>query len=262
MIRVEQLVKSYGSKVVIGPLSLHVPQGQFLALVGPSGCGKTTLLNCLAGFIRPQQGACRVNGRDAVPAGPNKAVVFQEATLFPWMTVLENVMFGLEQKGGDRNQSLALATSMLQLVGMHPEHYTHHPLHLSGGMKQRVALARTLVLAPDVLLLDEPFSALDTMSREHLQDQLIELQAKTGLTTVFVTHSVEEAVYIADRIIVMGRAPESLIADHTLSCTRSQRSRTSNLFRNEVALVRRYFSDVPCCLEPAKRFYNDEEPAY
>ncbi|MEI7831756.1 MAG: ABC transporter ATP-binding protein [bacterium] len=187
---------------VIRDISLRVPRGEFLCIVGPSGCGKSTLLNVLAGFNSPTSGQVRVAGQKIVGPGPDRGVVFQQDTLFPWLTVHDNILFGPRCRG----QQTLDATDVIFLVGLSGfEHF--YPHELSGGMKQRAALARVLINAPEVLLMDEPFGALDAQSREEIQEALLELCAKLHPTVVFITHDVEEAAFLADRVLVLSERP-------------------------------------------------------
>lgn len=186
-------------------LSLDLAPGEIVALLGPSGCGKSSLLNAVAGFIPVQAGEIRVQGRPSTGPGADKAVVFQEDTLFPWLTALENVALGLKAGGMPKAQRLARAASMLELVGLGAAGQLH-PAELSGGMKQRVALARVLVLEPGLLLMDEPFAALDALTREDMHELLLDLHARLRPAILFVTHEVNEAVKLADRVLLFGPA--------------------------------------------------------
>ncbi len=187
---------------VLAGLNLRVDQGEFLCVLGPSGCGKTTLLNLIAGFIPPRQGRILVAGKEIHSPGPDRGVVFQDAHLFPWLSVLQNVEFGLRMQGVDARRLRQAAMTQLEGMGLR-DHADAYPHALSGGMRQRVALARILVMEPSVLLLDEPFSALDIPTRERLQDELLNMWQVRRCTVVYVTHSPEEAAYLADRVLVI-----------------------------------------------------------
>jgi NitT/TauT family transport system ATP-binding protein len=180
---------------------------EFLCLVGPSGCGKTTLLNIIAGFLKPTGGEIRIGGKPVIGHGMDRGIVFQDfAQLFPWRTALGNVAFGLEMKGVPRTERNATALAQLKLVKL--DNFAHaYPHHLSGGMQQRVAIARALAYNPSVLLMDEPFAALDALTRDAMQRLLAEVWRETRKTVVYVTHNVAEAVYLADRVIVMTPHP-------------------------------------------------------
>lgn len=192
----------------INNMSLCVRQRDFVCLLGPSGCGKTTLLNLIAGFIHPTEGTVLFNGKNVTGPGPDRGVIFQEPALFPWLTALGNVEFGLASKGVAKKKRTEIALQSLQQVGL-AGFETAFPHTLSGGMKQRVALARVNALHPTALLMDEPFNCLDTKSRETLQDEVLRLWEQLGQTVLFVTHNLEEAAYLADRVIVMRQPPRS-----------------------------------------------------
>jgi NitT/TauT family transport system ATP-binding protein len=185
---------------------LTVLDGEFVTIVGPSGCGKTTLLHVLGGFVRPDAGRVRVHGRDVAGPGPDRGMVFQEFALFPWRTVAGNVGWGLEVRGASRTERATVVDRYLDLTGL-GEFRDHLPGELSGGMKQRVALARVLAFDPEVLLMDEPFGSLDAQTRETMQDELTRIWEQTRKTIVFVTHDIEEAVYLGDRVVVLTARP-------------------------------------------------------
>lgn len=197
----EELTKRYGDTVVFEDLEMEVRPGETLCLLGPSGCGKTTLLHLLAGLEEPSSG--RVVFEDDAVEGPDhhRGLVFQDSHLYPWRTVRENVEFGPDVRGEQPDPELV--DRLIQMIGLQ-EFEDASPSELSGGMAQRVSLARTLANDPDLLLLDEPFSALDALTQMTLQDELLGLMEKLDLTAVFVTHDIEEAVYLGDRIAVMG----------------------------------------------------------
>jgi NitT/TauT family transport system ATP-binding protein len=185
-------------------LGLSVADREFVSILGPSGCGKSTFLYIVAGFVPATRGEVLVDGNLVTAPGRDRGIVFQEYALFPWQTVLENVMYGLRE--GDRRQRETLAREMLAKVGLEAFE-RHYPRELSGGMKQRVALARTLVYNPDVLLMDEPFGALDMQTRLLMQEELLRIWEGNQKTILFVTHSVEEAVVLSDRVVVMTARP-------------------------------------------------------
>ena len=191
----------------LADFSLTVNDNEILCVVGPSGCGKSTFLNLVAGFIHPSQGDLTVNGKPVGGPGPDRGVVFQEDALFPWLTAVENVAFGLELRSVKRSVARERAAEALKLVGL--EGFEEHlPKALSGGMKQRVAISRVLVNDPDVMLLDEPFSALDTFTRTSLQGELLRIWQHHKRTFVFITHNVEEAVLLGNRVAVMAKTSE------------------------------------------------------
>ncbi len=197
--------------VVLDDFNLDVRQGEFLTIVGPSGSGKTTLLDLLAGLTRPASGQVLVDGREVTGPGHDRAVVFQQYALFPWRTASTNVSIGLEGSGLNRRQRADKAREYLGLVGL-SGFADRYPHELSGGMKQRVAIARSLAYEPDILLMDEPFAALDAQTREQLQDELRRIWTETGKTIVFITHGIDEAVYLGQRVAVLSSRPGRLKA--------------------------------------------------
>jgi NitT/TauT family transport system ATP-binding protein len=187
-------------------LTLDVAKGEFVSLVGPSGCGKSTFLNVLLGLLKPDAGEIRLNGKQITGPGQERAMVFQEFGLLPWRTVLANVELGLELKGVQASVRRKRATELIKMAGL-AGFASHYPHELSGGMKQRVGLARALVTDPEVLLMDEPFAALDAQTRDLMQMELLQIWDRTKKTVVFVTHSIEEAAYLSDRVIVISARP-------------------------------------------------------
>ncbi len=210
---------------------LEVRDGEFLALLGPSGCGKSTFLNILAGLAGYNGGTVAIDGRPVADAKLNRGVVFQSYALFPWRTVLENVEIGLEIRGVGKRERQDAARRYLALVGLE-SFANRHPHQLSGGMKQRVAIARSLAYEPDILLMDEPFAALDAQTRELLQLELLRIWEQSSRTIVFVTHSIDEAIFLADRVAVMtarpGRTKEIMEID--LPRPRTEEARNSSHF--------------------------------
>jgi NitT/TauT family transport system ATP-binding protein len=187
--------------------NISIAQSEFVCIVGPSGCGKSTLLNIMAGFLTPSSGEIAIDGKPVSGHGTDRGVVFQDfAQLFPWRTALGNVMFGLEMKGVGKAEREAIALKQLALVKLE-KFANSYPHHLSGGMQQRVAIARALAYNPSVLLMDEPFAALDAQTRDDMQRLLAEVWRETRKTVIYVTHNVAEAVYLADRVIVMTPHP-------------------------------------------------------
>jgi NitT/TauT family transport system ATP-binding protein len=194
----------------VDQISLTVTSGEFVAILGPSGCGKSTLLYMIAGFIKPSVGQIVVDDRVISGPGRDRGIVFQEYSLFPWLTALDNVAYGLRELGVKPADRRATALRYLRRVGLE-QSADLYPRQLSGGMKQRVALARTLVVQPEILLLDEPFAAVDAITREDLQRQLADLMAESRTTAVLVTHSAEEAIFLADRIFVFSSRPARVL---------------------------------------------------
>jgi NitT/TauT family transport system ATP-binding protein len=190
-------------------INLTIGEREFVAVVGPSGCGKTTLLRIVAGLEIPSSGAVRVGGKAVRKPGPDRAVVFQQFALFPWKTVRENIAFGLKCKGVDRRKRDNIALKYLELMSMSGTEDSY-PHQLSGGMQQRVAIARSYAIEPEVLLMDEPFGALDAQTRTVMQEELMRVTRVNPRTVLFITHSVEEALFLADRVIVLSRGPGSV----------------------------------------------------
>ena len=183
-----------------------VREGEFVTVIGPSGCGKSTFLHIIGGFIKAEGGSIRVYGEEVNGPGPDRGMMFQEFALFPWRTVAGNVAWGLESQGVPKAEIDAVVGRYLEMMSL-GDFRNHFPAELSGGMKQRVALARVLAFDPKVLLMDEPFGALDAQTRETMQEELTRLWERTGKTIVFVTHDIEEAVYLGDRVVVLTARP-------------------------------------------------------
>jgi sulfonate transport system ATP-binding protein len=215
-VSVRDLTIEFGSRAglrrVVEQASLEIEPGEFVCLLGPTGCGKSTLLNSLAGFVRPTVGSVRIDEREVLGPGPKRGMVFQHHSLFPWKTVERNVAFGPMMAGLDREQAQERARRFLGLVGL-AAFADHYPHMLSGGMQQRVGIARALANYPSVLLMDEPFGALDAQTRTMMQESLLALWSEFGNTVVFVTHDVDEAIFLGGRVVVMSASPGRLIAD-------------------------------------------------
>jgi NitT/TauT family transport system ATP-binding protein len=192
--------------LALSDISLTVEDGAFVSILGPSGCGKSTLLYIVGGFVSPTHGSARMKGRAITGPGPDRGPVFQEFALFPWKTVLGNVMYGPRQQGVKAGEAEAQCRALIEMVGL-KGFEDFYPKELSGGMKQRVALARTLAYHPEVLLMDEPFGALDAHTRTRLQNDLLSIWERDRKTVLFVTHSVEEAVFLSDKVVMMTRSP-------------------------------------------------------
>ena len=192
--------------LALSDISLTIEDGAFVSILGPSGCGKSTLLYIVGGFVQPTQGAAKVKGRAITGPGPDRGPVFQEFALFPWKSVLGNVMYGPRQQGVKQAEAEAQSRALIEMVGL-KGFEDFYPKELSGGMKQRVALARTLAYHPEVLLMDEPFGALDAHTRTRLQNDLLNIWERDRKTVLFVTHSVDEAVFLSDKVVMMSRSP-------------------------------------------------------
>jgi NitT/TauT family transport system ATP-binding protein len=204
----------------VADASFNIEASEFLCIVGPSGCGKSTLLNIIAGFLPPTGGEIRIGGKRVTGHGMDRGVVFQDfAQLFPWRTALGNVVFGLEMKGIGKTEREAIAIEQLRLVKLE-KFARSYPHHLSGGMQQRVAIARALAYNPAVLLMDEPFAALDALTRDDMQRLLADVWKETRKTVIYVTHNVAEAVYLADRVVVMTPHPGTVKTEVPIALAR------------------------------------------
>ena len=233
-------------------VDLRIERGEFISILGPSGCGKSTIIGAIAGFTPISAGALEVDAQRVAAPGPDRGVVFQQHTLFPWKTVRRNVEFGLKMRGVGREEREQTAREILQHVGL-GEFLEHYPHQLSGGMQQRVALARVLVNRPRVLLMDEPFCALDAQTRLQMQEMLLDLWHELHMTVVFVTHDVDEAVFLSDRVIVLTKRPAKIKAEITVPLPRPRthdvlttpefmqlKRRTLELLLDEVTPARRH----------------------
>lgn len=220
---IDQVSKSFqskgGSVLALKDVSFDVASGEFVCLLGPSGCGKSTLLNIIAGLDRADQGMVYADGAPVIKPGTERVVMFQDPTLFPWLNVIDNVAFGLTMSGRTRQEQREIAGKYLQLV--HLAQFQNASVHeLSGGMRQRIALARALALDPAVLLMDEPFGALDAQTRDLLHAELQEIWTNTRKTVVFVTHNVREAIRLGDRVLVMSARPGTIKCDFPIHLPR------------------------------------------
>jgi NitT/TauT family transport system ATP-binding protein len=233
---------------------LSVADGEFIAIVGPSGCGKSTFLHMLGGFEPISDGELLFDGRPVTGPGPDRGMVFQEFALYPWRTVFGNITWGLEVQGKSRAEQRAIAEKLLAKVGL-TQFRDHYPAELSGGMKQRVAIARTLAFDPRILLMDEPFGALDAQNRELMQEELQTLWYEARKTVIFITHDIEEAIYLADRVVVFTARPGRTKADVAIELPRPRaievkksaiymeyRNRIWDLLRDEVLAARKEFA--------------------
>lgn len=215
----------YSTVTILEDISLEVKKGEFLVIVGPSGCGKTTLLDIFGGLSKPTEGTVSID--DETIDGPdlNRGIVFQQYALFPWLTTAENVGFVLESQNVKKKERDKIVNKLLELVGL-SGFENHYPHQLSGGMKQRAAIARALSFEPDILLMDEPFGALDSLTREILQRELLRIRNETGKTIIFITHSIDEAIFLADRVAVMTVRPGTI--KKIVKIPLSRRSRLEN----------------------------------
>lgn len=208
-----------GKRAAVQDAQLEIRPGEFVCLLGPSGCGKSTLLNAMAGFVTPTRGELRIDGKGIDAPSPDRGMVFQQHSLFPWKTVRDNVAFGPLMAGASRREASSVARTFLSLVGL-AAYEDAYPSTLSGGMQQRVGIARALANYPSVLLMDEPFGALDAQTRIMMQENLLEIWREFKNTVVFVTHDIDEAVFLSDRIVVMSASPGRIIADIKVSLPR------------------------------------------
>jgi NitT/TauT family transport system ATP-binding protein len=212
---------AFGAETItaLSDATLRVAKGEFICLIGPSGCGKSTLLRMIAGFESVTKGALLMWGKPVQKPGPDRGMVFQDYGLFPWLSVTQNIAFGPIARGRPKSEAAATARRFVEMVGLtrFAEAYPHQ---LSGGMKQRVAIARVLANDAEVVLMDEPFGALDAMTRERLQEELLDIWGKAKLSVIFVTHAIEEAIILADRVVVMSPGPGRIIADERIALPR------------------------------------------
>lgn len=215
--------------LAVDNVNLSIEEGQFVCFVGPSGCGKSTLLNIIAGLERPSEGEMILNGRSIFTTGPDRIMVFQENALFPWLSVIDNVEFGLKMVGVEKEKRNKIAMHYLEMMDLSKfsKSYTYQ---LSGGMKQRVAIARALVMDPDILLMDEPFAALDSQTRDLLLVELQLIWAKTRKTIIFVTHNISESICLGDKVIVFTKRPAKVKKEIQIDYRRPRLTEDSNLF--------------------------------
>lgn len=224
LVSVKNLRKDFGGRCsVFGELSLTIQDGEFVGIVGPSGCGKSTLLRLIAGLEKAEAGEIRVAGLSPGAAAHEMAFVFQDPTLLPWLTAEQNARLLLDLRKLPREQRHDLAAKALKMVHLE-SHALHYPRELSGGQRMRVSLARAFALSPKLLLLDEPFAALDELTRERLNEELLTLRAEQKWTALFVTHSISEAVFLSDRILVLGRAPGGLLQEFRVELPEGKRN--------------------------------------
>jgi len=236
--------------VALQNIDLNVRKGEFVCLLGPSGCGKSTLLNAVAGFQPPTRGVVTADGRPVTGPGPDRGMVFQEYALFPWMTVAENIAFGLQIKKMPKAEIAVRVEALLEKLHLQ-DFRNRYPKDLSGGMRQRVAIARVLALDSPILLMDEPFGALDALTRRTLQDELLRIWEEVGKTILFVTHSIEESIYLADRIIVMTYRPGTIKRDVVVDMPRPRDGASAEFNR-----LKRELSQM--VMEEQQRFSADE----
>ncbi|HID26618.1 MAG TPA: ABC transporter ATP-binding protein [Methanosarcinales archaeon] len=235
MLQIKNLSKKYKNLTVLDDINLEVADCEFVCILGPSGCGKTTLLRIIAGLEEPTSGTLSMNHKTIKGITPEIGMVFQEYTLFPWRNILDNAIFGLEMQGVDKNTAISKARKYLRAIGL-DQFEKNYPHELSGGMKQRVAILRALLLNPQLLLMDEPFGALDAQTRNQLQSELLRIWSKDKKTVLFITHSVDEAVYLADKIVLFTARPARIkqIFNINLPRPRDRTSTNANKLRSQI----------------------------
>jgi NitT/TauT family transport system ATP-binding protein len=242
ILQLEGLSKKFGPDLtILKDINLGIHRREFLTVIGPSGCGKSTLARTLAGLETITNGKAMINGEPITGPGPDRGMVFQKYTLFPWLTVKQNIMFGLTSQGRDKSQAEGEAREWIEIIGL-TKFSEHYPSQLSGGMQQRVAIARSLATRPKVLLMDEPFGALDAQTRLRMQQHLIEIWQNIDVTVVFITHDLDEAIYLADRILVLKPNPGEIqsLVDVPLPRPRLPEHLKSNAFhtlKQELAVL-------------------------
>lgn len=234
-VKIENVKKVWNTRngqiVALNGVNLDIMENEFICVVGPSGCGKSTLLNIIAGLEEPTEGAAYIDDKKITSTGVERGVVFQQYALFPWLTVLKNVMFGLKLQGKKNDEAKEIAMKYIKMVQLE-EFVNHYPKELSGGMKQRVAIARAYAVNPEVLLMDEPFGALDAQTRTQLQTELLETWEKEQKTCFFITHDVDESIILAQKVVIMSARPGRIkeIVDIGIPYPRTQETKMSPRF--------------------------------
>jgi ABC-type nitrate/sulfonate/bicarbonate transport system ATPase subunit len=222
-IQIKELEKIYGSSrnqvSALEKINLNIQNQEFICILGPSGCGKTTLLNILAGFEFPTKGFAEIFGKPILGPGPDRTMMFQDYALFPWLTISKNIEYGLKQKNLSKPERKKIVNHFIDLIDL-KGFENNYPIQLSGGMRQRVALARAMAVDPAILLMDEPFAALDSFTRERMQDELVRIWQHNKKVIVFITHSIEESIKLADRIIIMSPRPGRIVEELAMDSPR------------------------------------------
>ena len=245
---------SRGPLGALRELSFGLAPGEFVSLLGPSGCGKSTLLKLVTGLLRPTAGRIRLAGAEVTGPRPDVGIVFQQATLLPWKRVIDNVLVPIRARGLEVSSYRPKAEALLDMVGL-PAFGNHYPHELSGGMQQRVGIARALLHDPQLLLMDEPFAALDAMTRESMMDELLRIWSGSGKTVLFITHSIPEAVYLSDRVLVMGPRPGTIVEELTIELPRPRTLETmaDPRFGEYSNRLRTRFRSMPAAGDPDAR---------
>jgi len=255
-IKIDSVTVNFGSgktlNTAVKKTDLDISPGEFVCILGPSGCGKSTLLNSVAGYVKPSSGEVKVDEKLIVSPGPDRGMVFQQYSLFPWKTVHENIAFGPKIAGHSKAECESIANTFLDMIGLSSS-ANKFPGELSGGMQQRVGIARALANYPSVLLMDEPFGALDAQTRLMMQESLLSIWSDFGITVLFVTHDVDEAIFLADRILIMSASPGSIIADLKVNLERP-RSGELAIEKSFIALKKECLSIIRA--ESLKAFEN------
>jgi NitT/TauT family transport system ATP-binding protein len=245
---------SRGPLPALEDLSFGLAQGEFVSLLGPSGCGKSTLLKLVTGLLAPSAGRISLAGAAVTGPRPDVGIVFQQATLLPWKRVIDNVLVPIRARGGDVARYRPKASALLEMVGL-PAFENHYPHELSGGMQQRVGIARALLPDPQLLLMDEPFAALDAMTREQMMDELLRIWSGSRTTVLFITHSIPEAVYLSDRVLVMGPRPGTIVEELVVELPRPRTLETmaDPRFAEHCTRLRNRFRSMPAAAAPDAR---------
>ncbi len=255
-LEIKNVNKHFNSKSgkisAIENINLTINEGEFLCIVGPSGCGKSTLLNLIAGLEMPDTGSIEIDGNKISGPGPDRVVIFQDHSLFPWLTVLKNVEFGLKMTGVKQNERREIAREFLRMVHLN-KFENAYIYELSGGMKQRVAIARGLAMNPKILLLDEPFGSLDTQTREILQVELQDIWVRNRKTFIFVTHSVQEAVYLANRVVIFSASPGTIKHGYWIPIERPRKTDNFDLIKTTNIIIKDLQSEVEKVLKEELR---------
>lgn len=243
MIEIKGLNKSYGDLEVLKDISLKIEEGQFVSIIGPSGCGKSTLINIISGLDRASDGEVFIDDKKVEGTNTDRIMVFQNAALFPWLNVFENVAFGLKNLTKSSEETKIKVNEILKKVHLY-KFRDKYPYQLSGGMKQRVSIARSIIMDPKILLMDEPFSALDEQTRMLLHNELQQIWMETKKTIIFVTHNIREAVKLSDRVVVMGARPGVIIDDIPIEIEHPRQSTNPEIFHKEDLIFKKLKSEI------------------
>jgi ABC-type nitrate/sulfonate/bicarbonate transport system ATPase subunit len=253
-IQIKELEKIYGSSrnqvSALEKINLNIQNQEFICILGPSGCGKTTLLNILAGFEFPTKGFAEIFGKPILGPGPDRTMMFQDYALFPWLTISKNIEYGLKQKNLSKPERKKIVDHFIDLIDL-KGFENNYPIQLSGGMRQRVALARAMAVDPAILLMDEPFAALDSFTRERMQDELVRIWQHNKKVIVFITHSIEESIKLADRIIIMSPRPGRIVEELAMDSPRPR-----DISSDECVRVARRIREILHLVENTQQIEN------